>query len=231
MEEHNKICRIITEIGEYRKEENPRITGYEFHILNLVTYVCPKYLILDRLQETLEEIRNREPDEKKNYRARVVIAGSEIDDPDFTKLVEEAGALVVADRFCFGSFPGRQEIHIGEEEDALKAVCRRYMEDSQCARYMSHEKIQARRDFVRKLYEDYHADGIIYEQLKFCDYWGYERALVSHIMQEEYELPVLSVDRPYRAGSSGQMRTRIQAFVERMEIKKIQNQRGGALHG
>ena len=229
VEEHNKICRIITEIGEYRKEENPRITGYEFHILNLVTYVCPKYLILDRLQETLEEIRNREPDEKKNYRARVVIAGSEIDDPDFTKLVEEAGALVVADRFCFGSFPGRQEIHIGEEEDALKAVCRRYMEDSQCARYMSHEKIQARRDFVRKLYEDYHADGIIYEQLKFCDYWGYERALVSHIMQEEYELPVLSVDRPYRAGSSGQMRTRIQAFVERMEIKKIQNQRGGAL--
>lgn len=73
---------------------------------------------------------------------------------------------------------------------------------------------------MRKLYEDYHADGIIYEQLKFCDYWGYERALVSHIMQEEYQLPVLSVDRPYRAGSSGQMRTRIQAFVERMEIKK-----------
>lgn len=41
----------------------------------------------------------------------------------------------------------------------------------------------------------------------------------------------LSVDRPYRAGSSGQMRTRIQAFVERMEIKKIQNRRGGSLHG
>ena len=23
---------------EYRKEENPRITGYEFHVINLVTY-------------------------------------------------------------------------------------------------------------------------------------------------------------------------------------------------
>lgn len=65
VEEHNEICRIITEMGEYRKEDNPRITGYEFHILNLVTYVCPKYLILEKLRETLEEIKNREPDEKR----------------------------------------------------------------------------------------------------------------------------------------------------------------------
>ena len=47
VEEHNEVCRLITEIGEYRKEENPRITGYEFHVINLVTYCCPKYLIID----------------------------------------------------------------------------------------------------------------------------------------------------------------------------------------
>ena len=41
VEEHNEICRIMTEIGEYRKEENPRITGYEYHILNLVTSSYP----------------------------------------------------------------------------------------------------------------------------------------------------------------------------------------------
>ena len=32
--EHNEVCRILTEIGQFRKEENPRITGYEYHILN-----------------------------------------------------------------------------------------------------------------------------------------------------------------------------------------------------
>lgn len=231
VEEHNEVCRLITEIGEYRKEDNPRITGYEFHILNLVTYMCPKYLILDKLRETREELKTRKADEKKKFRAKVVMVGSEVDDPDFTKLVEDSGALIVADRFCFGSFPGRQELTIGEDEDALTSVCRQYMEASQCARYMSHEKIQERRDFVRKLYEDYHADGIIYEQLKFCDYWGYERALVSHIMQEEYQLPVLSLDRPYRAGSSGQVRTRVQAFVESLEIKQIRREKGGAVRG
>ena len=88
VEEHNEVCRLITEIGEYRKEDNPRITGYEFHVINLVSYVCPKYLIIDKLRETAEELKTREPDIKKNFRAKVVVVGSEMDDPDFTKLME-----------------------------------------------------------------------------------------------------------------------------------------------
>ena len=103
----------------YRKEENPRITGYEFHVINLVTYCCPKYLIIDKLRETAEELKTRVPDEKKNYRAKVVVVGSEMDDPDFTKLIEESGALVVADRYCFGSLPGREVIELKDDGTPL----------------------------------------------------------------------------------------------------------------
>ena len=222
VELHNEVCRIITKIGEFRKEENPPITGYEFHILNLVSYVCPKYLIVDKLRETLEEIKIRECDDKKNFRAKVVMVGSEIDDPELTKLIEESGALIVADRFCFGSFPGRQEIILKDGEKVLDSICRQYLEQSLCPRYVSHEKIDQRRDFAENLYKDYHADGIIYEQIKFCDYWGYERALTSHIMTEERGIPTLSIDRPYMSRTSGQLRTRVQAFVESLEIKKLQ---------
>lgn len=225
VELHNEVCRIITEIGEFRKEDNPRITGYEFHILNLVSYVCPKYLIVDKLRETLEELKIREADDKKNFRAKVVVVGSEIDDPELTKLIEESGALIVADRFCFGSFPGRQEIILKSGERVLYSICRQYLEQSLCPRYVSHEKINQRRDFAENLYKDYHADGIIYEQIKFCDYWGYERALTSHIMTEERGIPTLSIDRPYMSRTSGQLRTRVQAFVESLEIKKIQRDR------
>ena len=116
--EHNEVCRIISEIGEMRKADNPVITGYEFHILNLVTYACPKYLILPYLRETLEELKTRKSDEKPAFRARVAVVGSEIDDPSLTKMIEDAGALVVADRFCYGSTPGREVIEIG------RASCR-----------------------------------------------------------------------------------------------------------
>ncbi len=73
--QHNEVCRIISEIGEMRKADNPVITGYEFHVLNLVTYTCPKDLILPYLRETLEELKARQPDEKPAFRARVTIVG------------------------------------------------------------------------------------------------------------------------------------------------------------
>ncbi|MBQ1506206.1 MAG: 2-hydroxyacyl-CoA dehydratase [Erysipelotrichales bacterium] len=221
VEEHNKVCRILTEIGEMRKADNPVITGYEYHILNLVSYTCPKYLILPYLEETLEELKTRKPDPKPWFRARVSIVGSEIDDPSLTKLIEECGALVVSDRYCYGSTPGREVIELNDEEPALDQICRFYMEHSECARYISDEKVQQRRTTADRLAKEFKADGIIYEQMKFCDFWGFERALVTHIMSEEMGWPVLSIDRPYNARSSGQLRTRFQAFVESLEIKKI----------
>ena len=220
--EHNEVCKIISEIGEMRKAENPVITGYEFHIINLVSYACPKYLILPYLKETLEELKKRKPDEKPAFRAKVAVIGSEIDDPEFTKMIEEAGALVVVDRYCFGSTPGREVIELNDEEPALHQICRHCMEVAECARYISDEKVAQRRETADRLAKEYNADGIIYEQMKFCDFWGFERALVSHIMAEELGWPVLSIDRPYNAKGSGQLRTRFQAFVESLEIKKIQ---------
>ena len=213
VKEHNEVCRIITEIGNLRKQSNPPITGYEFHVLNMVTYCCPKYLILDKLKETLTEIIKRKPDSKPWYRARVALVGSEVDDLGFTKLIEDSGAFIVADRFCFGSTPGREEIILNDEEDALMQVCRHYLEVSECPRFMSNEKISQRRETADRLAREYGAEGIIFEQIKFCDFWAFERALASHVQEVEYGHPVLSIDRPYNARSSGQLRTRMQAFV------------------
>ena len=226
VEEHNEVCKIISEIREMRKKTNPVITGYEFHILNLVTYVCPKALILPYLRETLEELKHRRPDRKNPFRARVAIVGSEIDDPKLTKLIEDVGALVVSDRYCFGSTPGREVIELKDDESALRQICLHYMQVSECARYISDEKVLQRRETSDRLAKEFGAEGIIYEQMKYCDYWGFERALVSHIMAEEYGWPVLSIDRLYNNGNSGQLRTRVQAFVESLEIKRIHKEEG-----
>ena len=204
-------------IREAVKEHN----GYEFHVLNLVSYTCPKRLILPYLRETLEEIKTREPDEKSPYRARVAIVGSEIDDPNLTKLIEGCGALVVSDRYCFGSTPGREVIELKDDEEALPQICLHIMQHSECARYIADEKVLQRRETADRLAKEFKAEGIIYEQMKYCDYWGFERALVSHIMHDEYGWPVLSIDRLYNNGNSGQLRTRVQAFVESLEIKRI----------
>ena len=224
VELHNQVCRLIHTIGDFRAEENPRITGYEFAVLCLATYCCPKMPLIPILEETLTELRSRQPDQHSRYRARVVLAGSEIDDPELIRMIEEAGALVVADRFCLGSFPGREEIRLREDEDVLTGICRHYMEGGQCPRFMNTDKIKERHEYMDSLAQRFHADGIIYQQIKFCDYWGYERAYASRVMREEFGYPVLSIDRPYAVGNAGQLRTRVQAFVESMEIKKLKRQ-------
>ena len=221
VEEHNRICALIRAIGEFRKGERPTITGYEFSVITLATYAAPKYLIIDRLEETLEELKTREPDAKNDFRARVLIVGSEVDDPEFIKLVEGTGAFVCADRFCYGSFPGRDLITLTDDEDALTQICRQYMERGQCPRYMNQAKILGRRAYVDQLAKEYGVDGIIYEQIKFCDPWAYERMVGSHVLHDDYGYPVLSIDRPYSTSGTGQLRTRIQAFIESIEIKKI----------
>ena len=221
VEPYNRVCRCVRAIGDYRKEQNPRITGSEFHKICLVSFVCPKDLILPYLEETLEELKTRQPDPKSPFKARVGIVGSEIDDPTFIELVEESGAMVVFDRFCYGSFPGRNEIRLTDDEDALTQICRQNLRETECPRGCAYHKMDYRREHVKELYDEYHADGVIYEQMKFCTYWSFERTLASHVMPEEYGMNVLSIDRPYIARSSGQLRTRVQAFVESLEFKRL----------
>jgi len=222
VEEHNEVCRVITEIGAMRKEDNPPITGYEFHVIELVSQVCPKELILPYLKETLKELKSRKPDPKPWYRVRIVVAGSEIDDPEFTKLFESCGAFVAADRYCYGSLPGREEIEIKDGESALHAVARHYLTTSQCPRFMSEERANGRKTYVRDLAEEYKADGVLYEQMKFCEFWSYERILATAVLNDEMNIPTLGIEREYTVNSMGQLRTRVQAFVESLEIKKIQ---------
>ena len=222
IERHNEVCRLINEIGDYRKLDNPTITGYEFHVINLVTLVCPKELILPYLRETAEELKTREPDMKWPFRCKVVLAGSENDDPDFTKLIESCGAEVVCDRYCYGAVESRIPIEIKEGDDPLYVIARHYLETSNCPRFMPQDEMRARKRRIAELAKEYHADGVIVASNKFCEYWSYERVIDTVILPRDFGLPVCSIEKEYINSASGQLRTRFQAFVESVEIKKIQ---------
>ncbi len=222
IEINNEVNDIVTEIGNFRKLDNPPITGYEFSVITLVSMVCPKYLIVDKLRETLEELKTREPDDKPNYKIKVLLAGSENDDPDFIKLIEGCGALVVADRYCYGSLEARNHIDIADGEDPLTAVARHYLMTSQCARFMEQQEMRHRKKVLADYAKEYQADGIIVESNKFCEYWSFERMIDTIVLPRDFGYPVCSIEKEYINTASGQLRTRFQAFVESVELKKIQ---------
>lgn len=226
IERHNELCRVINAIGDYRKAENPVITGYEFALMQLCSLTCPKDKLLPMLYETLEELRVRESEPKPWFRARVMVVGSEIDDPEFTKMLEGCGAYVCADRYCFGSMPGREEIAVSPGEAPLHAIARHYLHNNHCPRAMGPLPLVGRKNYVYDKAKEYGAEGIIVESMKFCEYWGYERAQDAMWLTEGFEvpgsMPVCQIERDYTTAAAGQLRTRFQAFVESLEIKRIQ---------
>ena len=115
----------------------------------------------------------------------------------------------------------QEQIEIKEGETAFDAICRHYLYWNQCARFMDGFKIDQRHAIAAQLVEDFKADGIIYENMKFCEFWSYEKVLASHILTEEMGVPCCTIEKEYALGSIGQLRTRFQAFVESLEIKKI----------
>ena len=60
-------------------------------------------------------------------------------------MLEMAGGMVVADRYCFGSMPGREEIPLEEGKDVLQSIADYYMWRNQCPRAMGPENIIARK--------------------------------------------------------------------------------------
>ena len=185
--------------------------------------MCPHKRILPYLKQTLTELKRRKPDPQPWFRVRLVVTGSEIDDPAFTKLIEDCGAMVVADRYCYGSLPGREQIEILDGETPLRAVARHYLRTSQCPRFMERERSDGRRTYIRDLCREYSADGVLYEQMKFCEFWSYERVLGVHILQEELGIPDRSASRrstPLPAPASCARASR--PLLESLEIKHIQ---------
>ena len=76
---------------------------------------------------------------------------------------------------------------------------------------------QSRRiDYTRELAREFRVDGIIGERLIFCDQWVVEHYMTGIDLKED-GIPFLQLDREYILSGKGQLRTRVQAFLETIE--------------
>ena len=208
--DHNQFVSVMQKIGELRKLEHPPLTGTEFQKIMTASLAAPKDLLLGRLvNEYLDSLQTRQG--VKGYRARLMVLGGAMDDPRYMEIIEEMGGLVVGDHFCTGSVPGLNPISDGAL-DPLERIARHTMAKP-CPRML--DPIDARLGRVKQTIEEHQVDGVIIEQLKFCDSMTYYGMAMAEYLREA-GIPVLRLDREYRLSGEGQLRTRVQAFIESM---------------
>lgn len=213
----NENRRRMRTIDRMRLADRPKLSGAEALSVHIASHVLPPDAFAGLADRLIEALRNRPGLESP--RGRLVLIGAELDEPAYVEAVESQGALVVADSLCFGS---RSVLEAIDEDapDPLDAIGRAYFFSSSCARMIG--DFPRRWDELRKLMEDARADGAVFERVIFCDPWGGELHNILHRAKKEGAFPLLSLTREYNIVATGQVRTRVQAFVEKIEIARAQ---------
>jgi benzoyl-CoA reductase/2-hydroxyglutaryl-CoA dehydratase subunit BcrC/BadD/HgdB len=207
--EWNHFAEVIQSIGEMRKKSAPPITGTEFHALLMASLVSPKDLILPKILDFRKALEQR--DSVGEFRSRLMVMGSHLHDPDFIRIIESQGGLVVADLFCTGAIPGFKSVEMNG--NPIKSLAEHSFKKTLCPRMM--EDFDRRLQTIIDTVKEYKVDGVVIEIIKFCDLWGVDSMPMVSALRKE-GIPVLKLEREYSMGGEGQLRTRVQAFIESM---------------
>jgi benzoyl-CoA reductase subunit C len=207
---YNGTRGLLKKVYELRRGSSPPLTGAEALSVLLGGLSLPKDQYNGLLERLLAELK--ETKGISDYRARLMIAGSGgFDDPAYLKIIEDLGGLIVTDSLCFGSRYFWEPVKMNE--DLMLSLATSYLNRPSCAGMC--DKVVERSDYIKEMVREYKVDGVIFERMRYCDLWGGQ---ILHLRRElkEANIPLLELEREYILGATGQLRTRAQAFLERI---------------
>jgi benzoyl-CoA reductase/2-hydroxyglutaryl-CoA dehydratase subunit BcrC/BadD/HgdB len=147
---------------------------------------------------------------------RILVSGCPMAVPNWKlpAIIESSGAVIVGEESCVGE-RGTQHLTSSEAEslDALlDNIVDRYFKID-CAVFTPNP---SRLEHIRSMVRDYRADGVIQYNIQFCSPYQIESNPVERALEKD-GIPVLRVDTDYSREDSEQIRTRVEAFVERLQ--------------
>lgn len=210
---YNDTRALLKQLSQLRKLEKPPINGAEtMEVLN-ASQRMPK----EQFNEYLYILLNELATSGNGYesRSRLMITGSVLNNPEFIRSVEDLGGLVVTDELCTSTRYWSDPV-ILDEHSPLEAISRRYLNNFPCARMVpSNERF----DRILQLVNDYKVDGVISQIIRYCVPYAHDLPLLTERLKQA-GIPTLALDVEYGTSGSGQISTRVQAFLEMLETKK-----------
>lgn len=209
----NEERKVLKEFYSLGKLVPPPISGYDMNtILNGVIYTFDKKIQNEKLRIITEQLReaHRNGESKIPVTApRILITGCPMGGvaDKVIKQLENVGAVVVTYENCGGA--KNLARLVDEKESPMKALADKYL-SIPCS-VMSPNK--GRESLLKELIEDYHVDGVIEIVLQACHTYAVETRSIGEIMKS-LSTPFISLETDYSTTDTGQLRTRLEAFVE-----------------
>jgi benzoyl-CoA reductase/2-hydroxyglutaryl-CoA dehydratase subunit BcrC/BadD/HgdB len=207
------LRRRIGSLLAKREALHPTLSGSEFQTL-MAFYQNSR---LDDFERNLPEIEAYLSQRDPIFRhepLRIGLLGSclGVDDDQVIELVEETGqAAIVYDAVCTGSRVIRRTNIL--PEDPIAALAQLYHHQVLCPHKRPNDSLLEQ---VTAELKQLGVQGVIFKTLKFCHPWGFE----ARRFKETLGLPFLHLDHDYSPSASGQLRTRIHAFMEQLSLSR-----------
>jgi benzoyl-CoA reductase subunit C len=209
----NRNRRLMKQVYETRKGENPPITGAEAMLMVTSSQMSDKEEHSNIIEQVLKGLPGWSSDRETGV--RLMIVGSEDDDVEFLRMVENLGATFVVDDHCTGTRYFWNEVIPGE--DRLAAIANRYLDRTPCPI----KDWSERRRFtqVLRLAQDYDVQGIILVQQKFCDPHELDIPPLTTLLKE-HNFPTYFLEFDVTV-PIGAFATRVEAFLETIRGEEL----------
>jgi benzoyl-CoA reductase/2-hydroxyglutaryl-CoA dehydratase subunit BcrC/BadD/HgdB len=215
----NAKRKAIYRLSALRSHDPSPISGLDSLLINQIFFYEDPVRFTGQINELCDELEARVA--AKNGVApqgtpRIMISGCPMAVPNWKipTLVETSGAIIVAEESCVGERGTRNLVSKdGATVEALvDNLVDRYLQID-CAIYTPNVE---RLTHIKEMVPKYHADGVILYGLQFCTPYAMEATGIEKELERQ-GIPAIRIETDYSQEDLGQLKTRIQAFIERIK--------------
>ncbi|KAF1086690.1 R-phenyllactate dehydratase beta subunit [Sporotomaculum syntrophicum] len=219
IKESNDKRRALLRLNELRRYDPAPISSKDCLLIEQIAmyddvsrFTAQVNALCDELEKRVQESRGvTEPGAP-----RLILSGTPMALPNWKvpHVIETSGAVIVAEEMCTGLRYFENLVpEEGENiEQLVEAIADRYL-DINCACFTPNE---GRMKKLVTLAEELKADGVINCTLAFCDPYLVEANRVEKVLKGHH-IPLLNLETDYGQEDSGQIKTRVEAFLEMLD--------------
>ncbi|HDP70029.1 MAG TPA: 2-hydroxyacyl-CoA dehydratase [Actinobacteria bacterium] len=211
----NDKRRALQRLSNLRKNKPSPISGRDALLIEEIAFYDDNPRFIEKVNVLCDELEERieKGEGSKKDAPRVMISGCPMVIPNWKLpfIIESSGASLVCEESCTGQryFEDLVAEDGGSVGAQLEAIADRYLKID-CSCFTPN---QERIDNIVKLAKEFEVDGVIYNVLQFCDPYAVEYRRVEKALEKE-GISVLRIETDYGQEDSGQIKTRVEAFVE-----------------
>jgi benzoyl-CoA reductase/2-hydroxyglutaryl-CoA dehydratase subunit BcrC/BadD/HgdB len=216
----NEKRKSLQRLSSLRAANPVPISGLDALLINQISFYDDPVRFTEKVNELCDELEvrvNSGTGVSDKRSPRIMVSGSPMAIPNWKlhAIIEGSDAVVVGEESCVGerNFRSLLDEEFTSFDDAMEKISSRYM-TIDCACFTPNTE---RLDNIKEMSKRLRADGIIHYSLQFCTPYMME-AYKAKKAVDDLGIPYLRIETDYSMEDFGQLKTRIEAFLEMIKV-------------